>query len=191
MIIGLSGYARCGKDTVAEYLVDNYGFKRVAFADAIKDVLLAINPYIPNLASLNDVVEVEGWETAKLSPYVRGMLQNLGVYARENWSPDFWVDVVFKSIGRQALGEKAAGENSLNRIVITDVRFPNEYETIVAKGGDVVRIMREGVAPINKHVSEIALDKHKFKHTIHNDSDLFDLHLSIENLMREMGISKL
>ena len=36
MIIGLSGYARSGKDTVAELLVLNYGFKRVAFADGIR-----------------------------------------------------------------------------------------------------------------------------------------------------------
>ena len=46
MIIGLSGYARSGKDTVAETLVNEYGFKRVAFADKIKDLLYTMGDVI-------------------------------------------------------------------------------------------------------------------------------------------------
>jgi len=175
MIIGLSGYARCGKDTVAEYLVDNYGFKRVAFADGIRNALLAINPFVPNHTSLNEIVAAEGWEVAKLNPYIRQMLQNFGVHARENWSQGFWVDLAFK----QFTGGK---------VVITDVRFPNEYDSIVATGGDIVRIMREGVAPINGHVSEIALDNHEFKHTIHNDSDLLNNNGTIEELVEKVKV---
>ena len=42
MIIGLSGYARVGKDTAAEALMKR-GFVRVAFADALKsDVVNAL-----------------------------------------------------------------------------------------------------------------------------------------------------
>ena len=37
MIIGLGFKARSGKDTVADYLIENYGFKRLAFADALKE----------------------------------------------------------------------------------------------------------------------------------------------------------
>lgn len=37
MIIGCSGVARSGKDTVANYLVKEYGFKRAAFATALND----------------------------------------------------------------------------------------------------------------------------------------------------------
>ena len=40
MIIGLSGYAQSGKDEVAKVLVEDYGYKRVAFADKIKAPLL-------------------------------------------------------------------------------------------------------------------------------------------------------
>ena len=32
MIIGLSGYARSGKDTAADRLVNNHGFVRYSFA---------------------------------------------------------------------------------------------------------------------------------------------------------------
>ena len=40
MIIGLTGYAQAGKDSVANSLVQNYGYTRVAFADKIKELLL-------------------------------------------------------------------------------------------------------------------------------------------------------
>ena len=46
MIIGLTGYAQSGKDTVAQVLVDNYGFNRVSFADPIRKLLYETNPML-------------------------------------------------------------------------------------------------------------------------------------------------
>ena len=49
MIIGLSGYARSGKDAVAQVLVSEFGFKRVAFADPIRDLLYEMDPKIDEI----------------------------------------------------------------------------------------------------------------------------------------------
>ena len=38
-IVALSGWKGSGKDTLANYLVDRYGFKRLAFADPLKDMV--------------------------------------------------------------------------------------------------------------------------------------------------------
>lgn len=35
MIVGLTGPARCGKNTIADHLIDKYGFTRIAFSDAL------------------------------------------------------------------------------------------------------------------------------------------------------------
>ncbi len=78
MIIGLSGYARSGKDTVAELLVLNYGFKRVAFADGIRDALIALNPILHDGHRLNEVVQMYGWDVAKAKDEVRRLLQVMG-----------------------------------------------------------------------------------------------------------------
>mgnify|MGYP006283771541 FL=1 len=43
MIIGLTGYAQSGKDTVASLLVEHYGYERVAFADKIRSFLYEMN----------------------------------------------------------------------------------------------------------------------------------------------------
>ena len=37
MIIGLCGKKRVGKDTFADYLVDNYNFDKYAFANPLKE----------------------------------------------------------------------------------------------------------------------------------------------------------
>ena len=37
MIIGICGLIGSGKDTIADYLVTNYNFKKLSFADKLKD----------------------------------------------------------------------------------------------------------------------------------------------------------
>ena len=37
-IIALSGPRACGKSTIAEHLVNNHGYTRIAFADALRDI---------------------------------------------------------------------------------------------------------------------------------------------------------
>ena len=39
MIIGLSGNIGSGKDTIANYLVDKYNFRKVSFASKLKDIV--------------------------------------------------------------------------------------------------------------------------------------------------------
>ena len=39
MLIGLIGNKRVGKDTVANFLVEGFQFKKLAFADPIKEVI--------------------------------------------------------------------------------------------------------------------------------------------------------
>ena len=46
MIIGLTGYAQSGKDSVADILVKNYGYTRIAFADPIRKLLYETNPAV-------------------------------------------------------------------------------------------------------------------------------------------------
>ena len=54
MLIGLSGYARSGKDTIAEILCLNYGFKRVSFALPIRDGIYTLNPLVENNIRVNN-----------------------------------------------------------------------------------------------------------------------------------------
>ena len=41
-IISVSGFIGSGKDTIADYLVTEFGFKRLSFAGTLKDAVAAI-----------------------------------------------------------------------------------------------------------------------------------------------------
>lgn len=169
MIIGLSGYARSGKDTVAQVLISEFGFTRLAFADKIREFLLLINPIISDGHRLGEVVEDYGWDVAKSRPEVRRLLQETGVAARELFGPDFWVESAFNS----------ADPNE--KIVVTDVRFLNEADYIKEIGGHVWRVNRDSVGAVNGHISEHDLDNYEFDLVVQNNSSLDDLSRSIRN----------
>jgi len=52
VIVGLMGYAKSGKDTIAKTFIDEYGYQRVAFADNIKKEM---NKYL-KVAVSNDIL---------------------------------------------------------------------------------------------------------------------------------------
>ena len=169
MLIGLSGVARSGKDTVAGFLVAERGFHRVAFADALKAVLADVDPLMGSHTRLHDRLE-HGWELAKSEPEVRMLLQRLGVACRNHIGSDVWVEAVFARI------EEAMDNEGPSRWVVSDVRFPNEAEAIRSRGGQVWRVERPGFGPVNDHVSESALAAgFHFDQVVENDGTLADL----------------
>ena len=98
MIIGLSGYAQSGKDTVAKTLVEQYGFTRVAFADKIRQLAQEVNPLVGDSIHLNELLDEYGWDVAKQNPYVRQFLQQLGVGARKLFGEEFWIKEALKPL---------------------------------------------------------------------------------------------
>ena len=42
MIIGICGFQSSGKDTIADLLISQYGFKKISFGGALKDVVSII-----------------------------------------------------------------------------------------------------------------------------------------------------
>ena len=171
MIIGLTGYAQSGKDTVAGVLVDKYGFTRVAFADKIREFLYSINPMIGG-EPLQIKVDVEGWEKAKKHTEVRRLLQVTGVSARKIFGSQFWVN--------QTLRHFATESN----VVVTDVRFTNEAQFLQANGGHLWRVQRVGVGAVNGHISETELDDYPVDQIIVNNGTIEDLELLIKTRMQ-------
>jgi hypothetical protein len=178
-VVGLSGWARSGKDTLANHLVENRGFVKMSFADPIREALVRLDPRI-EVKGLGHIglawaVRTIGWETLKdESPDVRVLMQRMGTeVGRQMFSQDFWVDAAMK---RAEDGAK---------IVFADCRFPNEADAIKKLGGKVVRVVRDGVAPANAHVSETALDDYDFDVVIDNGSSLAVL---FDNLEKSLGL---
>ena len=160
MVIGLSGYSRSGKDTTAGMLIGLHGYDNRAFANGVRELLLAVNPILEDGHRLNEVVTQFNWEIAKERTETRRLLQELGLNARKFFGDDVWV--------KRAM----AGVTSGDKIVFTDVRFPNEAHTIKELGGEIWRIQRPGVNAVNNHPSESAMDEWKFDKIIVNNTGL-------------------
>lgn len=176
MIIGLTGYAQSGKDTVAKVLVDKFGFERIAFADPIRQFCYEHNPIVAWVANepvyLKHVVDRDGWEGAKKSDSVRRTLQNVGVAARNVFGEDFWI--------KQALRRVLNGD-----YVITDVRFENEARAIkLYDNSQIWRVRRPGITAVNSHVSESQMDDYKVDQILLNSGSVEDLEVLVTTRMR-------
>lgn len=184
-LIGVMGKKRSGKDTFASFLVDGYGYRRVAFADPLKEALLKVDPIIPTNPTngfdrygegqileamrLSKIIERFGWEGAKAEPEVRRLLQEYGVTIR-SYQPDFWLRIAMAKASSLRVGSNGSP------VIITDVRFPNEADAIREAGGILVRVLRPGLASDDTHESETALDDYSgVTHQVRNDGTLTDL----------------
>lgn len=186
-LIGLAGYAGSGKDTVAKMLIDDYGYTKVSFAGPLYEALYRLNPIIDawnedkyagghvDIETVQQAVDRDGWEQTKREvPEVRRLLQALGTeVGREMFGQDFWVNQALQTARK------------LQRVVITDVRFDNEIEAVLAEGGKVYRVVRPGYGPVNAHVSDNALNDEDPRYTavLLNDGTVSDLYRQVVSVV--------
>ena len=182
MIIGISGKAQAGKDTIGSMLAyffysgGNTGFlnfrrlrdyyketswEHKYFALPLKQCLCSILNC--TLEDLNN----QNYKTSKLpwlnSCTVRDLLQKFVTWIRQTVDEDFWVKALFKDY-----------KNTSNWI-ITDVRFPTEADSIKSRNGILIRVNRKS-SGAGDHISETALDTYnKYDYIIENNGSLEDL----------------
>ena len=209
MILGVTGLIGSGKDTIADYLVTEHGFKRVSFAASLKDAVSAVFGWDREMlegtskASRIWREEVDTWWATRLNmPHLtpRWVLQHWGTdVLRNHFHTDIWV---------------ASVENKLRQttddIVITDCRFSNEVDAIKNAGGTTCRVFRgdnpewyQAAVDYNKGpdgnskwaLSKLVLDKAQvhaseyssvglnYDHFIHNDGTIDDLQEQVNQLL--------
>ena len=181
MIIGLSGYAQSGKDSVASILTSKYGFERVAFADAIRSILWEMNPIVKDSGfTVQTVVHAYGWDKAKVVfPEMRRLLQELGVSSRHTLGDQVWVSAALRKM-----------DDKDKNYVISDVRFGNEAEIVKQLNGHLWRIKRQGVEAVNSHISESGMDGYKVDQILHNGGTIEELELLVQQRMDALLANK-
>ncbi len=169
MIVGLGHYSRTGKDTFANYLIEEcekLGIKAIKQSFAWELKLVSHELYA--WAGLR---EPEFYETEEGAALRNIKLPEL------NMSPvEVWV----------ALGTKAIRENVYDRtwldyllkkvvhadvLIIPDVRFPNEAEAVKERGGWLIKIVRPGVEP-RQTVADLALCDYRGWDDVIGDEDI-------------------
>jgi hypothetical protein len=150
ILIGLMGYAKSGKDTIAKTMVNRLGFKRLSFADTLKEDL---NDFFkPSVWEdlTNKGIEIEFQDidflnpsTPELKEILRPYMIWFGEKMKELNGSHHWTNRAFSKI-----------EESDHKLVITDVRRINELE--IFKNNKEFQKIR------NKNREEIGLDISSF-----------------------------
>jgi len=209
MIFGISGLINSGKDTIADYLVNTHEFRRVSFADSLKDAIAVIFNWDRTLLE-GRTHESRVWRETKdqwwsdrlgianLTP--RWVLQHWGTeVCRVGFHNDIWI---------------ASIENKLRQtkdnIVITDCRFANEIAAIKKAGGITLRVTRgpnpdwyDSAVSLNKgpkhigwaiakdrllktniHASEYSSVGLDYDAVVENNGSIMDLHSKINDLLQ-------
>lgn len=181
IIIGLSGKMYSGKDTVATLIQEicpTMNWKTKSFARLLKEIvaLLTSTTIDNNLTTEGKQIIPKGFKDS-----LGTLQQKVGVALREHVDENVWVNVVLSQIGYSG-----------DKIIITDVRFPNEHEAIKKKGGYIIRLngdpsgKRSSDKRDHNHISETALDNHEFDFVINNDGSLSELREKVCKILKKV-----
>jgi len=162
----------------------------------------------------NEWVYVENGYAAR-NMTVRDFLQKLGTEAMRNGlHTNVWVNALFADYKEELDPyhfKSHINESTLKypNWILTDMRFPNELESVVERGGITIRVNRtsfrttetelgkvsvvnqtevDKLIGIQEHPSETALDDAEFKYTIENNGTIQDL---VEEVKRILTIEKI
>ncbi|QKJ67458.1 hypothetical protein HQN60_12500 [Deefgea piscis] len=171
IIIGLTGKAGAGKDTVADYLVTQK-FTKIAYADRLRDDVCFAWGIAPELLTERSTKEIpqtalaisgcqdsrflqhilivlagddrSQWEIeARMPRAPRWIMQRWGDYRRALFGADYFLI---------ELANKIAEIDG--HIVVSDVRFDNEAQQLNQLGAWLWQIQRPNLTAVTHHASE-------------------------------------
>lgn len=173
-IIGITGQKQNGKDTTGKYLVENYGYEHLSFAQPLKDACKSIFGFNDDQLYGNLKEEIDGfWNCAP-----RDAMQYVGTELFRNQ-----IHVIMPSIGDNIWVEclkRKIYSAPQKKYVITDVRFENECNMIHELGGKIIRVYGR-VESRDNHISENTKLDADFE--LYNGGTLNELHTLIDAIM--------
>lgn len=200
LILGVNGKLGSGKDSFADFAVEKYGYKKLSFANALKNevkdffekysihyedkniwgsqsdkeeelIIENIDSICKSFFPLTDLRQkISGKKTT-----FRYILQWWGTdYRREMCDQNYWVKKFIEECSQY------------EKVVCSDLRFPNEYNAIKDNHGICIKVIRDNSFQSNTafHISETALDHiDDWYSIIDNNSTLDDYYLLCDKIL--------
>lgn len=168
-LVGFAGFARSGKDTCADYLVTEHNFTKASFAENLREFALKVDPFLSKeiTYSYGELLQQHGYEEAKKIPKVRQYLINIGESMRQYLHPKIWIQTL---------------QFTSPKVVISDVRYPNEARFIQKLNGVVIRIVRINNTPIHE-TEKVSVDAIEHDHLLRNETTIQDMVKTLDHLL--------
>jgi len=197
IVIGLSGYKRAGKDTVADILVKDHGFTKLSFAAPLKRMVRNFDPIVgwtmpgeedciceecsPMTSNPIFLSDLYAWgfdddeiKDSRYGDIVREYWQRMGTEVMRAEDEQYWIYAALAEVSR----------SGADKIVFSDTRFPNEADMVYGYNnwhgdvGSVWQISRPGTEPDPDeeiHASESHVGQLNEEVTIINEASFEEL----------------
>lgn len=179
MIIAITGNKFCGKSTVAELLHEELGWPVVSFAHKLKQITCILSG-----CTMDELEDYNFKETqlvpsylfpycsANGAPTYRNFLQTFGTKVMRGYNNDVWIESMFHDIPEC--------------VIVSDCRFLNEAEEIIARNGIIIRVERPSISSNDSHVSEQEMKDIDADVIIYNDCSIDELRDNIRCFIHDM-----
>lgn len=157
-LIGISGKASAGKDTIADFIVSSRGAVKMALADEIKRTAKRFWGFQNSQLWGSSEKRQETPLGKPNAPTARHACQQLGTEVARCIDRDVWINLLLDNAANlQQYGLKYYPAEGLKPnlhyesssyvpyVVVPDVRFKNEMDAIKSAGGLLMRVVRPGV----------------------------------------------
>jgi hypothetical protein len=174
-LVSFAGKMGSGKDTCADFLVENHGFTKLAFADTLKQIAMDLAQGLTREQCYDQEAKIKPFE----NPYYfcGGMISQIVIWLKDNldWeltdvqvaklqserfshtplhSPREFLQYLGTELLRNCVAddfhaqcvERKIIKDKLTKVVISDCRFPNEREIIGNKWNGISVLIKR---PIN------------------------------------------
>jgi hypothetical protein len=190
--IAISGRANSGKNTLAKLIsteldclihLDRWDCKILAFADPLKDMAMLMLPktkkeYWFGPSHLREEVIPNYFKDGKPLTY-RQVLFDIGTQLGRGYNDNCWLhnfDARYEQLFEHIM--RTTDWKPPDLVVVSDVRFRNEFDHLKQKGFYQIRLYRETGQPIINHISEtnqVSIQDSEFDYVLHNNQSLADL----------------
>ena len=205
VIFCISGQKRAGKDTIANYIMDNVITARVSFADPVRAVCRAYFGWDDEWLLGNKKEDIDpywGISPRQAMQYLGTEVGRIGI--AQNYSnfyditgDSIWIKNAQKTIRKisDEYGEEYDKFGAkIRAVVIPDMRFLNEYDAMKKMSEEGYKVITIGVRrnglPSDNHASETEIKYcvEKCDFILENDKDIPDLHKKVHQFLINTGI---
>jgi hypothetical protein len=186
--IALAGKAGTGKNTAADLIAATVPFTTgfslnavsLAFADPIKEMVKVMFPHVEREHLFGDSKFrneiIAGAKNAEGNPLtIRRALLDIGTSLGRGYNDNVWLENMDFRIKQNEAAKRKI-------ILITDVRFRNEFNWLKQQGFFMIKVIRDNGSTIN-HISETGQDEIKdneYDYVLNNNGSMADLEAIIK-----------